>query len=377
MQSPTNLLLRAAKELEQCGLIAVSRRTYVQCAEPTDRDYPRTKNRACAGRVHLRNDADEAGCDYRCPECQRAIFPSYFKKTRYAELGIEICTNGIVRFIRDKFQMPTLLIKDQAHAVFRIEGWTRNIHICMVDLCMNEHFLTRDWARVQPTMYIAVDESTMQDRFLPESWVSRCCLADVFCGAIDLVAASKRLAEGGPPSEVLNASVPIYTTGPRPIIGGRNSTSPGRQFLVEVTEKSIFINGHPVVATQAKSRHRIFNVLWQQFLDDLREGRVAEQSHVLTIKEVAKRLAKDGSPIDHDAIRRALNRFQVDIERAVKMKLGDPIDREDIIEIVRWTGQNESKFGYRINPWTVVARPPQTAAPEASSKLPAARASRG
>jgi hypothetical protein len=41
----------------------------------------------------------------------------------------------------------------------------------------------------------------------------------------------------------------------------------------------------------------------------------------------------------------------------VRRKLGDAIDREDIIETDRRAGQMDEDFGYRINPRTVCARP--------------------
>ena len=60
---------------------------------------------------------------------------------------------------------------------------------------------------------------------------------------------------------------------------------------------------------------------------------------------------------DETSVRRALNRLQSDIETAVKKKLGLPIDREDILQTCHWKGHHERGHGYRINPFTVAARP--------------------
>ena len=71
--------------------------------------------------------------------------------------------------------------------------------------------------------------------------------------------------------------------------------------------------------------------------------------------------SRTGKHIDDEmSIRRSINRLQTDIETAVKRKLGLPIDREDIIQTCRWKGQGEGDYGYRINPFTVAARPFQT-----------------
>ena len=60
---------------------------------------------------------------------------------------------------------------------------------------------------------------------------------------------------------------------------------------------------------------------------------------------------------DETRVRRALNYLQFDIETAVKKKLGLPIDRQDIVQTCRWKGHGEADHRYRINPFTVTARP--------------------
>lgn len=368
---PPGHVLSATDELERGGLVSVSRREFVLCAEPRDRDFPRTKNRRCPGRVYLRENADEAGHDYRCPECERVVFPQHFRKARHLELQITVCADAVIRYVRDQFCLDGFAAKDVSDATFRIEGAGRDVYVCVADLCGNEQFLARDWARNQPTLYVAVDESTMGDRFLPEEWVSKTCLADVLCGMADPVAMVNRLAQDGAPRGILNASVPIYATGPPPIIAAGAPAPRGRQFVVEAKEKSIRVNGVEVAARQAKTRSQIFEVLWQRFLEDLRDGRSPAEFGVVDVKTLADHLKKDP-----ELIRRTVNRFQEDIETAVKRKSGDAIGREDIIETVRRAGQLDTDFGYRVNPRTVVARPLENDGTGVAATSRAASASR-
>ena len=84
-----------------------------------------------------------------------------------------------------------------------------------------------------------------------------------------------------------------------------------------------------------------------------------EEHRPINVKDLMKELqSRTGEYIDDETrVRRALNRLQSDIETAVKKKLGLPIDRQDIVQTCRWKGHGEGDHGYRINPFTVAARP--------------------
>ena len=133
----------------------------------------------------------------------------------------------------------------------------------------------------------------------------------------------------------------------------------------------IRVSGVEVAARQAKTRAQIFAVLWQRFLEDLRDGRSPAEFRTVNVDALAAQLKKDP-----EVIRRTVNRFQEDIEVEVKRKSGEAISREDIIETVRRAGQLDADFGYRINPRTVVTRPAEDVGPECAATSRAASASR-
>lgn len=355
---PASEVVSAAAELERSGLATVLRREFVTCAEPQDRDIAYTTNRSCTGRVYLRRDADEGGHDYRCPECDRVVFPHRNSKARHLDLQVSICADAVVGYVRGQLDHDGITAKEVAAGVFRVDGAEADVFVCIAELCGDEAYLTQDRARSQPTLYIAVDETTMHERFLPEEWVTETCLADLLCGEVDLLSLVKQRARDGIPRSVLNASIPVYSAGPPSIIVPGKDNPRRRQFFVEFTAKVLRVNGVTILASQAKTRFRVFGVLWKRFLEDLSAGKSAEEFRTAPVKGIAQDLAKPpGKSVDEEAIRRTLNRLQGDIETAIKKYKGDPIGREDIIESVRWTGQNDTEFGFRINPRTVVARP--------------------
>jgi len=180
------------------------------------------------------------------------------------------------------------------------------------------------------------------------------------CGEIDIKEWVRNAAGSGPPQSVRNASIPVYTKGALPIVA--EPVSPhqaGRRFVLECGPSTVLVEGEMVVAPQAGTRFEIFRILWDRFLDDLREAVPPEQHGLINIRDLIRELESrtDKFIEDETTVRRAINRLQSDIESAVKRKLGLPIDREDIVQTCRWRGQGEGDFGYRINPFTVAARP--------------------
>jgi hypothetical protein len=301
--------------------------------------------------------ADEAGLDYRCSECARGVFPSYYVKRQYDEWQVAIRPNETIGYVCGLLKKAGWLVTEIARAVHRITEGGREIHVCLAELCGENSYRSRDWLRYHPTLYVAVDESTMGSRFLPESWISRVSLADIVSGVVNLRAEIGELATTAIPQQVLDASIPIYTTGPQPIICASDRKHVRRHFQVEVRERTVHVSGEQVVSRLSGTRFRVFNALWKQFLDDMSGQLACADFRVLNIKRLSKVLCDSGAAVDEDTVRRTLNRLQEDIEVVVKKKLGLPIRREDIIETVRWAGQSDAEFGYRINPRRVIPVP--------------------
>ncbi|MDP8237675.1 MAG: hypothetical protein P9X24_01175 [Candidatus Hatepunaea meridiana] len=362
IQNPTKKLLEAAKHLWKAGLVETRVREYVLCADPKDSDFP-PKNRYCLGRIYLKDGLDESGYEYRCPDCERPVFPKCYRKRHHRELYTEVSAQGVESYISAQLTKLNENVRRIADAVYRVDLGDLGVVVCIADYCAEEKFLTRDWAATHPTCYIVVNPKGFEERFLEEEWLQRVSLADVVSGMVDLENILHEHAASGPPPSVMNVSVPVYTKGPAPIvIESQQSSVENRRFVVEAGSNVVRVEGEIVVAPQASTRYEIFRVLWDRYLHDLKQALLPERYRFISIKDLIQELeSPTGKCIEDEMnIRRTINRLQTDIETTVKKKLGLPIDREDIIQTCRWKGQAEGDYGYRINPFTVAARPFQT-----------------
>ena len=358
-QKPPPELLEMATHLETTGLLETRIREYVLCADPQDRDFP-PKNWHCQGRIYVGDDFDEAGHDFRCPECERPVFPFRYRKRRHKELRVKVDREGVLAFVRDRLAELKSNVKDISEGVFRADIGDLGVILCIADYCTDRQFLTRDWARTQATCYLVVNPTDIDERFLDEDWIHRASLADIVCGEVDFKAWIQGAAASARPESVRQASIPVYTKGALPILAEPVAPRKAdRLFVVECGPNTVFLDKAQVVAPQASIRFKIFRILWDRFLNGLRSGMPAEEHSPINVKDLMKELqSRTGEYIDDETrVRRALNRLQSDIETAVKKKLGLPIDRQDIVQTCRWKGHGEGDHGYRINPFTVAARP--------------------
>jgi hypothetical protein len=114
-----------------------------------------------------------------------------------------------------------------------------------------------------------------------------------------------------------------------------------------------------VVAEQAGPRLFVFRILWQWFLEDLRNGLTADQVRWWPLRKIIGELQTQTEKTypDEGTVRKVINNLQSDIEMKLRRNVGAPIHREDIIESQPSKGQTDTNYGYRINPFHVVARP--------------------
>ena len=359
VDEPPEALVATGEHLRTLGLVEIQWKEYVCCADPQDGDFP-PKNRHCRGHIYLDDALDEAGHDLRCPECERPVFPGYHRKRRHKEMRTAVSAQGVLAYVLSRLQEAAENVKETAAGVYRAEMNGTDLLVCVVDYCGDEKYLARDWARAIPTCYIVVNSKHGEGRFLDEAWVVRVSLAQIVCGDVDLKKRLQDVAAAGPPQVLRNASVPVYARGAPPIVEPVAPPQSGRRFVVECGQNVVRVEGQVVVAPQAETRFDVFHILWQQFLEDLKAGAPPTKFRALSVNDLDLRLQKEGTRHDDvTTIRRAVNRLQDDIATAVKKVLGLPIDREDIVQTCRWKGQNDENHGYRINPFTVAARPYQ------------------
>lgn len=356
LRDPPHCVEAAADGLELLGLIAVERAHFIRCADPVDGDFA-WSNRVCPGEIVL--PADYNDDEFRCPACGRLVFPHADAKRRHRQLRVCLQNDGVMAYLQSLLADAIGEPEEVAAGVLRAPVGAMGVCVCVVDVCREGQFLSRDWARTQPTCYIVADPR-LAGRFLKEEWICHVMLADVVVDAVSLAAAVAEAAEVGSPAVVHNVSVPVCASGILPVPEDVRSLPPtDRRFVVQVAESGVFIEEEPVMAAQAGTRQLVFRLFWDRFLDDLREGRAPERFRWMDLPAILKELTRrTGRPqVDEMTVRRTINRLQADLMNLLRRRRGLPVQREDIIQTCRRAGQRQREYGYRLNPFTVVVRP--------------------
>lgn len=195
---PRRDLLGLAQSLQALGLIRTSVREFVRCANPEDRDFP-PYNRHCRGRVYVEATLDEPGHDYKCPECERAVFPLRAGKQRYPELQVSVLEAGVLSFIGTRLSGP----EEVARGVFRVEHDDSDVDVCVIEACDDPRYLSPYWNADRPTLYVAIHSGGVEQcsRRLKPSEIL--LLADFLCDEATVPAAIDSLLQhDGAPLDV-------------------------------------------------------------------------------------------------------------------------------------------------------------------------------
>jgi hypothetical protein len=358
---PTPEVQEAAEQLAAQGFISFEERKYVLCANARDtEDFRFVRNRDCRGRIYIEDGFDLFGDDYKCPDCERRIFPT--KKHQYRELHIRILRGGLQSYVESALSKGDLSWKEIAPWLYRIDVGNGEVHLCVVDFCESSQHMTREWALANQNrvLWLVVHPRGKRERFLQEDWLSKVSFAELLSGQKDLISLLETQAECGPPIMVGAPSLPIYTKSRRhPTFEPEVPAHPDRLFIVQMGDREVFLNGQQVVARQSSTAFGIFDILYRRFLARLSDNTSSEESSAISARELCTLLYDNtgDDPASEDSLTSAIGRIRKNIEKAIKKNTGMPIDECDVIETVRWPGINEGESGYRLNPVSVAIRP--------------------
>lgn len=355
--------LRAASDiLIEQGIIELEERQYVRCANREDiDDFRYVLNRDCQGRIYIEDGLDLHGDDYKCPNCDRPIFPS--KKKRYDEWRVSLLLNGIKAFVEAALNDAGFTYKEKAPWVFRVDVGDEEVWLCIVDFCESCQHMTREWAMANKNkaLWLVVHPRGKAERFLQEEWVQVVSLSELLTGESSLNSLLRARAACQPETNLGNPSLPIYTKDRKhpATFETEMSPNPDRLFVVQITDGTVLVNGRSVIPKQAITGYPIFAILLKHHLQGMIESLPSGEYLPLSTRDICDELYNvTGKEFDdEDAIRKTINRIQNNIEKVIKRETGAPIDRCDIIETVRWKGQGEGDHGYRLNPSSLAIRP--------------------
>ena len=356
---PTPSMVEEAGRLQQLGVIIATTSTFVRCSDPHDVDFSQS-NHGCRGRIYVPAQLEETLDDFYCPECDRQVFPDVDEKQRHQELLCRTLPGGVAAYVQSLLAAAGLKATSIGEFVVRVDVGRLGVFLCIADFCQEQHFLARDWAASQPTCYVLIDSKAATNRFLQEDWLHRVLLVDLLCGQADLHQAIQEAAGSPQPASLGNVAIPVFSRGPMPTpIASPQVLDAQRLFVVQLASRSVWVEGVQVVAVQAGPRFEIFRILWDQYAADVQAKLVPQDYHTCPLRTLVQTLEMrlGTSYPDETMVRRNVNRLQVDIETAIKRKLGAPIGREDIVQTCTWRGQDADDYGYRLNPACVVIGP--------------------
>jgi hypothetical protein len=349
--SPTAEIVETADWLASRGIVDVRRGYAVRCANSMDRDFPPV-SRDCDGLIVLRGQADEGGGDYRCPACERIVYPDADGKDRLETLTILLRRVGIEKFLikhcgkdarGQQFQSGVLTLP-----IERV-----NASICLPEFCSDSLLLHRSVAISQISVYVTV-EPDAQLRMVLDIGIAHVAFSRILTGEIDLCSMLRDRMRNGPP-ECSNVDVPAYGFGVT-VIGPRVEPVPlPRGFRVRLNSEGLWVDDLLAVKAERRTAILILQALIHRFAQDIRAG---NQVAAMSVDQIADAVERAGDlesdeKRDTESIRRTIDRLRDEIAEAILKTTGKPIDEHDIIENVSRSGTGKGAKGYRLNSRTV------------------------
>ncbi len=345
--------MEAAEWLAGLGLVALHRGRAVRCANQLDRDFP-PPMRDCDGLIALRPQADGGGGDYRCPECERIIFPEADRKQEFDTLGVQLQQAGIEAFLINACG-ELASGRPFVGGVLTLPLESINAFVSIVDYCTDERWLRRSTAAGQPCVYVTVGPDKAS-QLLDDEAIARVELVDILLGAKDLQALLVDRASRGP-ALLLNVDMPVHALGARPIaVEPREPAEPRRIFHLRLSSEGLLVDGLLAIRVQRRdTAMAIMRVFMETYATAAASGRAVEP---MTANALANAIDPTAEKFDDaDSIARHIPRIRKSIIDIVRQNTGEPIGEHDIIETVSRSSADGEAEGYRLNPRTVALGP--------------------
>nr|CRH06071.1 Conserved protein of unknown function [Candidatus Magnetococcus massalia] len=354
---PSEELLSEMKKLEKMGVITSDLYTYVLCSNSEDRDYP-PPNHLCSGRIRLVDSLDEGADDFRCPECNHPVYPEYDEKQTFQELRYRVDQKGALSFLQKEIEAigPTRALSE---GVYRCDYADGEVIVCVVEVCEHPKYLSRDYVASTPTVVVALNDRNAELRLLEEPWLIKTSLSQLIRREQDLASLMGGALHAQPPV-LAHTSVPIYNKVITPLYHHPPEQDDSDvQYQVEFNGEQILINDIEATGPKATAQLKIFGILWRQFLKDILGNKPANAHQIITADKLTDAFQSENADEVADAVtvRRYLNRLRKMMMELIRKQQGLPIMQDSIIENLK---NRRGHQGYRINPYMVLIRAPQS-----------------
>ena len=349
--SPDARLLAAGQKLADLGLVDLQRWKTLRCANPTDGDFP-PPNPNCEGLIDLRTDADEGGGEYRCPRCERIVFPEAEQKQQFDSLILRHRRAGIEALLLNRCG-ELAVGRAFVGGILALSVHGTNAAVCLVDYCSEGGWLGRGFGVNQRCVYVTVGPD-VGPRMLQEGAVAHIELVDVLLNLKDLPATIIERATRMP-AVLANVDPLVYSLGARPAAPEpRERAEPRRVFHLRFSPEGLLVDGLLAIRAGRTVAIAIMGVFVQRFIDAAVSRGSVEPT---TAKDLANALDPHAERFeDADSIARHIPRMRKSIVDTVR-RSGGVIGEHDVIETVSRSGAEQDADGYRLNPRTVALGP--------------------
>jgi len=339
------------------GLIEVSWRKYFLCVDHADdEDLVHAWNRTCDHRIELAT-ADEDGdpiqfeddLKYVCPGCGRTHWPSRRQRTLYDRAVVTMPDRLLDAFLeRCVREIAPDAERLDGLPVFRLRLDGREGCVCLVDLCTESRYATRNYASTNAMVYVTAAPRVLSDRWPDgDDWLIPVPLHEL---ASDGTAALRRRMEAR-----ITAPLPatLRDAPARPFLPLRNPAPRVVRERIGVHDLvigtvTISIDGVEVLSSRAHTQVAVVRELAVRRAEDLREGRGADQCKWSLAKGLLDKLGGATKTDEAGTVTKHINRARSDIASRYEEQTGIPLDANEIIE--------SSPKGYRLNPARVSIR---------------------
>ena len=341
-------LARLENELE---LITVSWRKFFLCIDHNDdADLAYAWNRTCDQKLEVDTFGDEDDrrqreddLRYECPQCGRVHWPTRRRRTLYDRAVISMPDSRVQAF----FEAIVLDIDPAAQRLdgvpaYRLQVDGREAYACLIDLCTETRFATKNFATTNPIAYVTAAPRVFTNRH-PEGqeWLQPLPLHELAQGgSAALKEKLIRRMENRGKSVAAEALARAYLPGRRP--EPRVHTRRVGIHDMVISAKVISLDGVEVLFSKAKMQMAVVSALADQHLADLRSQRAADQYRWMRAKALLKRLGDTTKTDEAEAAAKYVGRARNEMAKRYEEETGIHVDPADII-------QSSSK-GYRLNP---------------------------
>jgi len=316
------------------------------------------RDRTCREKIPLaveRSEDPTQGEDdlhYVCDGCRRTHRPVRRGRTTYPRATVALDPASAGTWLRARLQdlAPGVysLLDD---AVFRFQYREREVHVVLLDGCIETRFATREFSISAPTVHVVVAHRVFAARFPAADWLSVVYLHEIAArGSVALREALDALSGSDAIPSFREPALPVWNAlrDPEPRVVRR---ALGAHALRLLDDRAL-LDGVEVLSPDARGSLPILAFFVARWREDMVAGKAADDFCAYSPEEVLDDLEERGvaTTDSTSTVRRQIGRLRNTVKRNYLARAKLPFEVDELLETV-------PEGGFRLNPRTVTVLP--------------------